>query len=151
MTGEMLKQIVMGAVGSLGFALLFNMRGRVLFCAALGGALGWTVYLLAGDAPPDDLRSYLFAAMTATLYAEVLARTWKMPATPLLVCSVIPLIPGGSLYYTMAAYIRGDYVDFSMRGAYTLSIAAMLALGMMAVMMLVRVYTTLRRRRHGCG
>ena len=149
MTGEMLKQIVMGAAGSLGFALLFNMRGRVLFCALLGGALGWTTYLLLGGAPPDDLRSYLFAAMAATLYAEVLARAFKMPVTPLLVCSVIPLIPGGSLYYTMAAYIQGDYMDFSMRGAYTLSIAVMLALGMMAVMMLMRVYATLRRRRHG--
>ena len=49
----------------------------------------------------------------------------------------------------MAAYIQGDYMDFSMRGAYTLSIAVMLALGMMAVMMLMRVYATLRRRRHG--
>ena len=44
----MLMQILAGAAGSIGFAILYNVRGRALAFALLGGALGWTVYLLTG-------------------------------------------------------------------------------------------------------
>ena len=35
-------------LGSAGFALLFNVRKQLLPLAALGGALCWGAYLLAG-------------------------------------------------------------------------------------------------------
>ena len=146
MTTKTLIEILMGAIGSLGFALLFNVRGKALLFALIGGALGWTVYLLTGGHYPDDLINYLYAAMAATLYAEVLARCMRTPVTVFLVTSIIPLIPGGQLYYTMASCMGNNFSDFSTRGVYTLSIAAMIALGIMAVMMLMRVYSSLRSR-----
>ena len=145
MTNLMLLQILMGAMGSLGFAVLFNVRRSALLFSVLGGALGWAVYLATGGAYPNDLANYLYAAMAVTLYAEVLARIRKTPVTVFLVTSIIPLIPGGQLYYTMASCLNGDFSDFSTRGIYTISIAAMIALGIMAVMMLMHVYVSLRR------
>ena len=38
-------QTLMGCIGSVGFAVLFNIRGRKLLLAAGGGALAWAVYL----------------------------------------------------------------------------------------------------------
>ena len=149
MTHEMLLQTLMGAIGALGFAVLFNIRGRMLFYAFFGGALSWAVYLLTGGQSPNDLPNYLFASLTAAAYAEVLARALKTPVTGILVTSLIPLIPGGPLYYTMESCIKGDYADFSERGVYTISVAAMMALGIMAVMMVVRVYTSVKRRLKG--
>ena len=143
---EAALQVIMGAVGSLGFSLLFNIRGRMLLFAALGGAMGWTVYLLLGGEYPNDQMQYMLAAMAATLYAEVLARILRVPVTVFCVCSLIPLIPGGSLYYTMAYCLQGDNAGFYTRGIYTLTAATMLALGTMAVMMLTRVYTMTKAR-----
>ena len=38
----------MGVVGSLGFALLFGIRGtKPLGCIALGSGIGWVVYLIS--------------------------------------------------------------------------------------------------------
>lgn len=37
-------------LGSAGFALIFNVRKQLLPLAALGGALCWGTYLLAGCA-----------------------------------------------------------------------------------------------------
>lgn len=38
----------MGVVGSLGFALLFGIRGtKPLGCIALGSGIGWVVYLVS--------------------------------------------------------------------------------------------------------
>jgi len=146
MTDGMLLQTLMGAIGALGFAVLFNMRGRMLLFAFLGGALSWGIYLLTGGQSPNDLPNYLFASLTAAAYAEMLARALKTPVTGVLVTSLIPLIPGGALYYTMESCIRGDYADFSERGVYTISVAAMMALGIMAVMMVMRVYASVKHR-----
>ena len=40
-------QTVMGAVGSLGFAILFGVRDRKLIPITAGGALAWSVYLVS--------------------------------------------------------------------------------------------------------
>ena len=38
-------QLVVSFTGSLGFAALFNIHGKKLWFAALGGCLSWAVYL----------------------------------------------------------------------------------------------------------
>ena len=41
-------QTSMGIIGSLGFALLFGIRGtKLLGCIALGSGIGWIVYLVS--------------------------------------------------------------------------------------------------------
>ncbi|MBQ2249842.1 MAG: threonine/serine exporter family protein, partial [Clostridia bacterium] len=39
-------QILVAAVGSIGFAILFNIRGRRLLSVAVGGGLCWLLFLL---------------------------------------------------------------------------------------------------------
>ena len=38
-------QLLVSFTGSLGFAVLFNIHGKKLWFAALGGCLSWAVYL----------------------------------------------------------------------------------------------------------
>ena len=39
-------QVLSGAVGSLGFAIMFNVRGYKLVAITLGGGVAWLLYLL---------------------------------------------------------------------------------------------------------
>ena len=41
-----LIQILMGAIGTLGFSIYFRVSERNVAAATFGGALGWGVYLL---------------------------------------------------------------------------------------------------------
>ena len=41
-------QLLVSFTGSLGFAVLFNIHGKKLWFAALGGCLSWAVYLIVG-------------------------------------------------------------------------------------------------------
>ncbi len=145
-TEQMILQIVMGAIGALSFSVWFNVRGWSLFFGCLGGIISWVVYLITGGQPNNDLLNYLYAAMAATLYSEVLARILKRPVTVFLISSLVPLLPGGLLYYTMASCLRGDFQDFSSRGFYTISITAMMALGIMTVMMFMKLYYAIKAR-----
>ena len=74
-------QILMGGVGTIGFSLLFNVRGRKLFFGTLGGLLSWTAFLLLENWIPSEALRYFLSTAAITLYCEVLARVEKTPTT----------------------------------------------------------------------
>ena len=76
-------------------------------------------------------------AIFATVYAEVMARIVKAPATPILACSIISLVPGGKLYYTMYYFVTSDSLRADISLNETLQIAAGLAVGIICVSVIV--------------
>ena len=105
---QALIQLLSAFVATLGFSMLFGVRRRFLFAASLGGLLAWGVYLLAELLHLSNFLSCLLAASFAVLYAEVLARRLKTPATIFVVPAILPLVPGGTLYYAMSSIVHGD-------------------------------------------
>ena len=146
MMKEWLLPIVSAALGSLSVAMFFGVRSRKLWFSLLGGALNWGLYLLAMKKMglPATM-AYALGAAAGTLYAEILARIVKTPVTVFVITSVIPMVPGGSLYYTMLGLLQGDKATFVDRGLYTLSAAGAMALGIFAATMLFRLLFTVGR------
>ena len=144
-----LIQIFTGFLGSLGFGILFHIRGKKLIVASLGGLMSWTVFLLLETLLPDEAKRYFFASAAVTVYAEVFARVMKTPTTTFLVPSLIPLIPGGSLYYTMNYALNEQWVSFAGKAIYTLELALALALGIIAVTTLNRMATVIIKKIKG--
>lgn len=146
MMKEWLVPIVSAALGSLSFAMFFGVRSRKLWFSLLGGALNWGLYLLAMKkiGLPATM-AYALGAAAGTLYAEILARIVKTPVTVFVITSVIPMVPGGALYYTMLGLLQGDKATFVDRGLYTLSAAGAMALGIFAATMLFRLLFTVGR------
>lgn len=126
-------QTLMGAIGSVGFALLFNVRGRQLLLFFFGGALDWSVYLLCTHNGCSMFVGLLFATMTASFISEVLARVIHTPVLILLVPMLIPLIPGGDLYHSMDALIRGEQERFLSHGASAVIAAGAICLGIICM------------------
>lgn len=146
MMKEWLVPIVSAALGSLSFAMFFGVRSRKLWFSLLGGVLNWGLYLLAMKKMglPATM-AYALGAAAGTLYAEILARIVKTPVTVFVITSVIPMVPGGALYYTMLGLLQGDKATFVDRGLYTLSAAGAMALGIFAATMLFRLLFTVGR------
>lgn len=101
-------QTCMGALGAIGFALLFRVTGKKLVAVGIGGGISWIVYLLVWNAYDDKALAILASTLTVGILAEILARVMKTPVTILLVPMLIPLIPGGDLYYTTSYLVRGQ-------------------------------------------
>jgi len=127
-------QVLMGWAGSFGFSLLFNVRGWKLIFASLGGALSWSLYLLVEPYFPSEMLRYFLSAAFVAVYAEILARVLKAPATTFLIPSIIPHIPGGALYHTMRYALNREWGACLSQAVYTLSLALGLALGIIAVL-----------------
>lgn len=132
-------QITTACLGSLGFGCLFNIRGKRLAAAGVGGFLAWTLCLILGLFIESEPLNYFIVSACISLYAEIMARVLKTPASPISITSLIPLVPGSSLYYTMASAFQGQSGEFVVKAVSTLKLSASLALGIILVSALARL------------
>ncbi len=140
MTFHEIIQLSASLVGSLCFGILFNLRGKKLVISAVGGLFSWGLFLLLGRFVTSEPMNYFIVAAILTLYSEIMARVLKTPATPLITTALIPLIPGGALYYTMAYTFSSDWQQFWERAVSTLKLASALALGIIIVTAFVQLF-----------
>ena len=75
-----------------------------------------------------------------------MARVNRAPVTGFLLVGLLPLVPGGGIYYTMEYGISGDTINFLQTGLHTFGIAGSLALGILVVSSIVRFYHVVRRQ-----
>ena len=117
-----------------------------MIAAATGGMLSWVFYL-AFSFLGSDLAQYLISTIVVSAYAEVMARVFKAPVTGFLTIGILPLVPGGGIYYTMEYCINGDMMNFMNTGIHTLGIAGALAIGILLVSACVRILNNIQRRK----
>ncbi len=139
---EALTIIITGTIGTLGFSLLFKANPKRTPFNALGGMLTCVVYVICCYYFSHEFFQNFFPALFATAYAEVMARVLKAPATPILACSIIPLVPGGKLYYTTYYLVVGQMDVFELTLTQTLRIAAGLAVGIIVISVIVHEYNS---------
>ena len=127
----------------VGFTLIFNLRGRLgkAICG-LGGALGWLVYLLLGQ----TVAAAFAAALVIGVFSELMARLRHFPATSYLLIALLPLVPGGGIYYTMTYCLAGDIPLFLSKLLQTLGMAAALAVGATLALTVFRAFWPRRHR-----
>ena len=145
---EQILQVLAATVGALGFGLLFQIHGRRLLVVALGGGFGWLLYLSLYWLVKDEVVSYFVVALTISLYAEIMARVLKSPSTIFIAPSLIPLVPGASLYYTMSHAFDGNFTQFAERGLKTLSLAAALAVGVILSAIIMKLFAKIVAAKH---
>ena len=115
-------------LAELGLGIIFNIHSRKLLAAAATGTLGILIYELTLNRC-GEIAAMFFAACVICTSSEMLARKMKTPVTTFLICALIPLVPGGGMYYTMLEIIRGSTMSALQTGLHTLGCAGALALG----------------------
>ena len=129
----MILQTAAAFLGSIGFAIFFKMKGKQIVLAGIGGAVTWMVYLMMQHYIEGYFIPYLIAAIFVGIYAEIMARVNKAPATIFLTAAAVPLIPGGSLYYTILGLVEKNEELFAESGVSALTIALAISLGFVVV------------------
>ncbi len=129
----MIAPVAYAFIATFGFAILFNIRGFNVVLAAAGGAAGWLAYLLSMSLSGGPIFSFFIASIAVGMYAELTARIRRAPATTFAICAVIPLVPGGGMYYTMFESIQGNTTRSLELGMATLLTAGAIATGLVLV------------------
>ena len=143
---HLLIQTISAAIATVGFSLLFGVPARYYPSCALIGGISWLAYLVL--VPYSSVTIATFAAtVIVILMSRWFAVRERCPVTIFLISGIIPLVPGGGLYYTMDYLINGDYPMFSQVGLQTAASAAAIAVGASLVTSIVRMLP--KRRRTG--
>ncbi len=139
MTWNEVVQIIAAFIGTLGFGILFNIKGIRLWAVALGGLLAWFLFCVFCKFGINDAINYFIVSFVVSIYAEIMARVLKTPTSAFTVTSLVPLIPGSSLYYTMAYALGSNTEKFFEKAVYTLQLASALALGIIIATTMTRI------------
>lgn len=143
----MLIKSIYALLATLGFGVLFNIKGKNLIFASIGGAITWFIYLLSLKFNISIMIALFLAALTAGIYSEILARILKAPVTIFSICSVIPLVPGGGMYYTMLASVQGNINKFLNTGLDTLASAGAIAVGILLASSFTRLLLVIQQTK----
>ena len=147
---DVIVSLITGALGTLGFSILFYVHPRRLTLATLGGLLTTAVYLLAGHLLGGELLPNLLGAFVGAGFSEICARLTKVPVPVYMVPCVIPLVPGSALYATMFNLVSGNYSAAASAALTTLAVALGISGGIViasVIGLLLRPHLLARKRR----
>lgn len=102
-------QLISCGVASMGFALLFRAAVRQSFYAGIGGLVTCACYLLVQYLGGNNFAAIMVGAVFVAAYAYVMSRIHRAPATIFLTTSIMPVIPGATLFYLMHGLVQEDY------------------------------------------
>ena len=134
-----LVQLIASIGGTIGFAIVFNCRGRVLIIAGIGTALTLGAYLVSYDlANGNYFTATLLAACFAAVFANVSAFAFKTSPTAFLTMCIYPMLPGSELYRLVYSIIMDDRVGYHEHGRKIFLICMAIALGCIIVEVLYK-------------
>lgn len=115
-------------LGTAAFAALFGAPRKNYFDCGLTGMAGWGVFILAGNFLSTAEAAFM-GAVTVALVSWALAHLRKTPATVFLTCGLIPLVPGGDIFWTAYFMVKDRLHPAAETGFMALKVAAAIAGG----------------------
>ncbi len=137
---EYVYQLLYAVLGSIAFALIFNVKLKRLVTAGIGGLLCWGMYLLSMHFFENVFLSAFLSAAICGLYGEIFARILKAPTTVFMITAVIPLIPGSVLYYTMQYAVLNDWEKCKSYALETVLFIGAITLGLSVVSAIFKLF-----------
>ena len=144
---EAIVQILTATAGTLGFVIYFRVSEKNALAAMLGGALSWIIYPLVFHFTDNIFISNFAAAAIVYFWSEIMARVLKAPSNIYLVPGIIPLLPGGAIYYTAKALVLGNNAQFSENGIKTLLITFGMAAGMVCAAVIAYYFNRTKKAK----
>lgn len=140
-----MKEMILAFVGSLCPAVLFNVERNKTLWVGLSGTLGWMVYAGTLQSTQQVILCTFLGAVMVGFYSEFMARLLKCPATVFSVSGIFPLVPGIGGYQTAQMIVENRLADAAGKGIETLASAGAIAIGIMLMSAVFKVYTRMKR------
>ena len=129
---EVIIGLLSAVAGTVGFAMLFRVRPKLLLPCAIGGFVAYAVYLLTKEFVDGEFFPNVTAAVVTAVYSEICAHKLKGPVQIFTIPVLVPLMPGGALYYSMYYLLAKDTTLALKHAVITLETAFGLAGGVTA-------------------
>lgn len=144
----MIVDLILAAVATVGFSIIFNVpRREIVFCGMTGALVWLTFVVITHFFPEGTVAATFFGAVTATTLGRFLSAIRKMPSSVYMIPGIIPLVPGVAIYRTMFYVVTGEHMLAVTQGVYALSLAGVISVGALIVLSLPRKIFSLGGKR----
>ncbi|EXJ23989.1 Integral membrane protein [Alkalibacterium sp. AK22] len=127
----LITYFIAALAGTFGFGVIYNVPTRTLVASSFSGAVGWMVYyFLAFELNLDLFVGVGVAAFLVAFFSQWYARHFRMPVIVFAIPGIIPLVPGGSAYNMMRAFVEGNSDFAFMYATETFLISGAIAVGL---------------------
>lgn len=123
-------ELIITFAATVAFGILFNVPKRALLVGGGIGVVTWAVLSISMMLGATQVVGTAFASIAAALNSHFFARRLKLPVTTLSIPGILPLVPGSRAYFTMLAFVEGDYLLGLESGVETMLIAGAIAGGL---------------------
>ncbi|MDO5695396.1 MAG: threonine/serine exporter family protein [Eubacteriales bacterium] len=139
-----MQDFLFALVGTIGFAILFEVRRKNIFFCGLSGAVGWVTFMFLTPYTGLFVSVFLAAAIIVIL-ARLFARILRAPAPIFYIPGIFPIVPGAGIYNTAYAVVMNDFPAARSYGMLTLKTSCAIVLGIALVSLFP--YTFKKNRR----
>lgn len=132
-------QIFFSFVATISFGVITNIPRTALIPCGLVGSAGWFCYWIGME---NDLHigiANFLAAFCIGFLSIVCSRVFKMPMIIFNIPSLVPLVPGGTIYEAMRYLVVQDYSSCLERLGQVLIIAGSIAMAFLVVSFVERL------------
>ncbi len=139
---------LLATIGTVGFSVLFHLPAKRLPFVIIGSFFTSLIQLFCDDRMQQFFTGAMLATMFAVWFSELFARVLRTPAIVLLTPILIPLVPGGSLFYTMQGILLSNPEQIRQYAIETAQVGFGIAFGTLTATAVARIFTeTLFARR----
>lgn len=139
----MLHDIVMNVVspfmGTIAYAVLFNVPKRYYLSGGMTGLAGWLVYKGVSAYGSTAVAAF-FGTLVVVLISRMLTVLMKCPITIFLVSGIIPMVPGAGIYYTAYYLVTSQLSMAALKGLESVKIAFAIVLGIVCIVSIPREF-----------
>ena len=132
MTIHLFFEFCAASLGTIAFALLFQVPKSYYLNCGIAGGCGWICYKLL--LPVCGLfGATFFATVLVVFLSRISAVQRHCPVTVFLIAGIFPLVPGAGIYWTAYYLVTDQLEKSSARGFETFNIAVAIVLGILLV------------------
>lgn len=121
-------------IGTIGYAVLFNIPKKFYLCCGFTGAAGWLIYHAVVSMNASAVTASFFGTLAVVLTSRVLSVRKKCPIIIFLVSGILPLVPGAGIYYTVYYMVTNQLAEAVLRGMESVKTAFAIVLGIVLVL-----------------
>lgn len=145
MGGDRMKEILwlslLATIGTIGFSVIFHLPAKRLPVIIIGAFFTSFIQLYTDASAQQFFTGAMLATLFAVWFSEIFARIVRTPAIVILTPILIPLVPGGSMFYTMQGVLLGNMEQFRQYGIETAQVGFGIAFGSLVATAVARLIT----------
>ena len=141
MMWEILANMIGSFVGTIAYAVLFNVPRRFYLGCGVSGMTGWMLskFVVEYTTLSSAVASFL-GTMGVVLVSRMLTVRLKCPITVFMVSGIVSLVPGAGVYFTAYYLVTNQLTLAAQKGLESVKIAFGIVLGIVCIVSIPREF-----------